>query len=84
MLTATEKFIADRDAQQAYAIKLGHAQGHAQGHAEGHAQGREETKIENSRSALAQGLEPEMVHRITGLPLAEVLALQAEKATAPK
>jgi predicted transposase/invertase (TIGR01784 family) len=56
----------------------GHAQGHAEGHAEGHDEGRLEEKIENSRNALAQGLAPEMVYRITGLPLADVIALQAE------
>jgi predicted transposase YdaD len=63
--TATERFIADRDAQQAYALKLGREE-------------RErELLIEHSRNALAQGLEVEMVHRITGLPLADVLTLQA-------
>jgi len=56
----------------------------SQGHAEGHDQGRVETSrekdIEHSRNALAQGLDPEMVTRITGLPLADVIALQTENA----
>jgi len=69
MLTATERFIADRDAQQAYALELGHAQGYAQA--------SKEKVIEHSRNALSQGLEPEMVSSITGLPLVEVLALDA-------
>jgi len=61
MLTATERYIADRDAQQAYAHKLGHAAGHAEGHAEGHAKGISEERTTQALAYLSAGVPIEVV-----------------------
>jgi len=43
--------------------------GFAEGHAEGHEEGSEESKLTIARNALAEGLTPDIVQKITGLDL---------------
>ena len=45
----------------------GHAKGHAEGHAKGHAEGRSEGIRDNARRMKADGMDPALIEKYTGL-----------------
>jgi predicted transposase/invertase (TIGR01784 family) len=53
----------------------GHKEGLAEGRTEGLTEGREEEKQTIARNALAEGLTPDFVQKITGLSLDEITKL---------
>ncbi|MFZ5592562.1 MAG: transposase, partial [Bacillota bacterium] len=63
------------DAEQR-GIQQGIAQGMAQGMAQGLARGELKKARESALAALREGLDPQLVSKITGLPQEEVLELQ--------
>jgi len=46
---------------------------------EGHNEGMERGREETARNAIAQGLAPELVHRITGLDMETIQRLDSAK-----
>jgi predicted transposase/invertase (TIGR01784 family) len=68
--------MARKDAEINYGTEKGRAEGRAAGLAEGRAEGRMEAARETAKNFLAMGLSPEQVAQGTGLPLADVKALQ--------
>ena len=69
----------EREDMKRYAYKTGHAEGHAAGHAaghaEGHAEGRDAEKLEIAKNALAEGIPPETIQKITGLDIQDIMSL---------
>ena len=62
-----EMALMDERARISYATNEGFTQGLTQGREEGREEGKEKEKIEIARNALAEGLAPEIVSKITGL-----------------
>ncbi|WP_018085981.1 Rpn family recombination-promoting nuclease/putative transposase [Desulfurispora thermophila] len=77
MVTNIERILAESmaDAEQR-GIQQGIAQGMAQGMAQGLARGELKKARESALAALREGLDPQLVSKITGLPQEEVLELQ--------
>ena len=55
--------------------KEGREEGHTEGLAEGRKEGKEEQRIEDARNALAEGIAPEIVQKITGLSAETIKSL---------
>jgi predicted transposase/invertase (TIGR01784 family) len=60
---------------RAEGIAEGKAKGMAEGRAEGMAEGQREIRLEVAKNLIAEGNAPEMVAKISGLPLDEIQAL---------
>ncbi|MGQ9558726.1 MAG: Rpn family recombination-promoting nuclease/putative transposase [Desulfurispora sp.] len=73
MVTNIERILAE---SMADAEQRGIQQGIAQGMAQGLARGELKKARESALAALREGLDPQLVSKITGLPLEEVLELQ--------
>ena len=70
-----EKARRDHIAIMNYAVSQGEARGRAEGIAEGETRGRAEGKAEVALTMLQQGMKPETVATISGLPLATIQKL---------
>jgi len=59
----------------------GYEDGLAKGLADGVAKGKSENRLEMAANMLANGISPEVIQKVTGLPLAEIQALTVRKPT---
>ena len=59
-----------------YQTETARAQGLDEGRAEGRAEGKEQTSREYVTNMLKAGLEPEFIHKITGMPIQEINKLR--------